>query len=121
MRSNCKRLLKTENSTFGDMFFDSNQQEMIADQLRCYSGIVVGIYTVVPHSVAYDWENPYLKHYNDFYEFRKKEFSFPPPSKEIRIPPAFLPIAKEPFPEIKLNHVPNISCDLRQGSTSQKN
>ena len=99
------------------MFFDSNEQSMIADRLRCSNGIIVGVNTVVPHSLAYDWKNPYLKRYINFYEFRKNEFSFPRPSKKIRIPPAFQPIANVPSPEIRLHHMPALeSCDSRHGS-----
>ena len=117
--SNYERLLKTESSTFGDMIFEKTflQKEIIADQLQCYSAINVGINTVVPYSEAFDWLNPNLKHYQNFYEFRKNEFSFPAPSKKIRIPPAFLPTAKEPAPKIKLNHLPRENCDSSQGST----
>ena len=118
---NYKRLLETESSTFGDMIFEKTflQKEIIADKLRCYSAINVGINTVVPYSEAFDWLNPNLKHYQNFYEFRKNEFSFPAPSKKIRIPPAFLPTAKEPAPKIKLHHVPRENCDSRQGFTDQ--
>ena len=117
--SNYERLLKTESFTFGDMIFEKSflQKEVIADQLQCYSAINVGINTVVPYSEAFDWLNPNLKHYQNFYEFRKNEFSFPAPSKKIRIPPAFLPTAKEPAPKIKLNHLPSENCDSSQGST----
>ena len=119
--SNNERLLETESSTFGDMIFEKTflQKEIIADKLRCYSAINVGINSVVPYSEAFDWLNPNLKHYQNFYEFRKNEFSFPAPSKKIRIPPAFLPTAKEPAPKIKLNHLPRENCDSRQGSTDQ--
>ena len=119
--SNYERLLKTESSTFGDMIFEKSflQKEIIADQLQCYSAINVGINTVVPYSEAFDWLNPNLKHYQNFYEFRKNEFSFPAPSKKIRIPPAFLPTAKEPAPKIKLQHVPKENCNLRPGFSVQ--
>ena len=119
--SNYERLLETESSTFGDMIFEKTflQKEIIADKLRCYSAINVGINSVVPYSEAFDWLNPNLKHYQNFYEFRKNEFSFPAPSKKIRIPPAFLPTSKEPAPKIKLHHVPRESCDSRQGFPDQ--
>ena len=68
--SNYERLLKTESSTFGDMIFEKTflQKEVIADQLQCYSAINVDINTVVPYSEAFDWLNPNLKHYQNFYE-----------------------------------------------------
>ena len=113
MNSNFQRLLQTENATFGDMFFDPNQKENIAEQLGCYSSINVGVNTVVPYSTAFDWLNPNLKIYNNFYQFRKNEFTFPAPSKKIRIPPAFQPIKKEPSPEININHVPKEKCDWK--------
>jgi len=93
------------------MFFDPNQKENIAEQLRCYSSINVGANTVVPYSTAFDWLNPNLRIYNNFYQFRKNEFTFPAPSKKIRIPPAFQSVKKEPSPEINLNHVPKQKCD----------
>ena len=95
------------------MFFDPNQKENIAEQLRCYSSINVGVNTVVPYSTAFDWLNPNLRIYKNFNQFRKNEFTFPAPSKKIRIPPAFQPIKKEPSPEINLNHVPKQKCDWK--------